>query len=396
MALDVARARADTPGIRNVVHFNNAGSALPPRQVTDAVIDHLRLESEIGGYEAAAAAADKVENAYDAIAALIGCRRDEVAIVENATRAWDMVFYALATSFERGDRILTSRAEYASNVIAFLQVAARTGVVVEPIDDDDTGQLSVEDLRRRLAAQDAGPVRLVAVTHVPTQGGLVNPAREIGRVTREHGVPFLLDACQSVGQMRIDVDDIGCDFLTATGRKFLRGPRGTGFAYIRRELIAGLEPPFLDLHAATWTATDEFRIRPDARRFENWESNVAGKIGLGVAADYARAWGMDAIEQRVNALAEALRLRLGDRRDIDVHDRGAHTCGIVTFTMDGVDPEAVQRRLNEHRVNTSVSTVTSARFDLEARGLPAVVRASAHYYNTEDEIERLIDALPRP
>ncbi|MBW9092711.1 aminotransferase class V-fold PLP-dependent enzyme [Microbacterium jejuense] len=394
MVLDVDRARADTPGVRNVAHFNNAGSALPPRQVTEAVIDHLRLESERGGYEAAAAAEERIEATYDSVAALIGADRDEIAIVENATRAWDMVFYALAASFRPGDRILTSRAEYASNMIAFLQIAARSGVIVEAVDNDASGQISVDDLRDRLTARGVGPVRLIALTHVPTQGGLVNPAADVGRAAREFGVPYLLDACQSIGQMPIDVSTIGCDFLTATGRKFLRAPRGTGFAYVRRDLIRSLEPPFLDLHAATWTAADRFEIRPDARRFENWETNVAGKIGLGVAASYAQSWGLTEIQQRVQSLADTLRQRLRDRAGVRVHDQGERTCGIVTFTVDGTAPHEVQRRLAANGINTSVSVVDYARLDLEARHLTGLVRASVHYYNTDEEIDRLIAALP--
>ena len=392
MDFDVQRARRDTPGTERVAHLNNAGAALPPTAVTDTVIAHLHAEAEVGGYEAAAAAAERLEAVYDSIARLIGCAPDEVAVVENATRAWDMAFYGVR--FAEGDRILTARAEYASNVIAYLQVAARTGAVVEVVDDDEHGQLCVADLRRRLDATARGRVALVAVTHVPTQGGLVNPAEEVGAATREAGVPFLLDACQSVGQLDVDVERIGCDLLSATGRKYLRGPRGTGFLYVRRSLLDRLEPPFLDLHSATWTGPDSYEVRPDARRFETWEGNVAGKLGLGVAIDYALEWGLGAIEQRVVGLAETLRERLAARPGVAVHDLGLRRCGIVTFTVDGVPAPEVSDRLRGHGVNTSVSTATSAQLDLPRRGLDQLVRASVHYYNTEDELDRLIAALP--
>lgn len=392
-AFDVERARHDTPGVAHVTHLNNAGAALPPTQVTEAVVAHLRKEAEIGGYEAAALAAAQVENTYTAIGRLIGSRPGEVAVIENATRAWDMAFYGL--TFAAGDRILTSRAEYASNVIAFLQVAARTGAVVEIIDDDASGQLSLGDLRRRLRSGDA-PVRLVAITHVPTQGGLVNPAEQVGELTRAAGVPYLLDACQSVGQLSIDVEQIGCDMLSATGRKYLRGPRGTGFLYVREDFLDQIDPPFLDLHAATWTASDRYEIRPDARRFENWETNYAAKIGLGVAIDYALAWGLPAIELRVTELAEQLRERLVGVPGVRVHDQGRRRCGIVTFTVDGVPAQTVQEALARHGVNVSVSLVDYARLDLSARGLPDLVRASVHYYNTGEELDALISALPTP
>jgi len=371
--------------------LNNAGAALPPAQVTEAVIAHLRREAELGGYEAAEAAAEQVQATYTAIARLIGCEVDEVAVVENATRAWDMAFYAM--SFMPGDRILTTHAEYASNVIAFLQVAGRTGAVVEVVDDDEHGQISLTDLRRRLTS--GGQVRLIAVTHVPTQGGLVNPAEQVGALAREAGVPFLLDACQSVGQLPVDVQRTGADLLSTTGRKYLRGPRGTGFLYVRRSILDRLEPPFLDLHAATWTAPRRYEIRPDARRFETWETNYAGKIGLGVAIDYALSWGLDAIEARVTTLAETLRARLRALDGVRVHDQGQRRCGIVTFTVQDVPARDVQRRLACSGVNTSVSDAGSARLDLPRRGLSELVRASVHYYNTDDELDRLVHALPR-
>ena len=387
MSVDVERARRDTPGCETVAHLNNAGAALMPRPVTDAVIAHLRRESLMGGYEAAAAAAEQVERTYLAISELIGCHEREVAVVENATRAWDMLFYSFA--FRDGDRILTARAEYASNVIAFLQIARKTGARIEIVDNDASGQVSVEDLERRIDDD----VKLVAVTHVPTHGGLVNPAAEIGAVTRAAGVPFLLDACQSAGQMPLDVTELGCDMLTATGRKYLRGPRGTGFLFVRSELVEHLEPPFLDLHAADWTAPDLYVVRNDARRFENWETNYAAKIGLGVAVEYALRIGLDAIEQRVTALADRLRDRLTALPGVRVHDQGRRRCGIVTFTVEGATAREVCRRLSEAAVNTSVSLVTYSMLDLPERDLPDLVRASVHYYNTEAELDRLCDVV---
>lgn len=387
MTIDLRRVRADTPGAAAVAHFNNAGSSLPPAPVVDAMIAHLRLEAAIGGYEAAERAEDKIERTYDAVAAMLNCARDEIAIVENATRAWDMAFYALP--FKAGDRILTAAAEYASNYIAFLQVAKRTGARIDVIPNDADGQVSVDALRGMIDER----VRLIAVTHVPTNGGLVNPAAAIGRVARGAGIPYLLDACQSAGQMPLDVEAIGCDMLSATGRKFLRGPRGTGFLYVRRALLDRLEPPLLDLHAATWVARDRFELRPDARRFENWEANQAAKIGLGVAVDYARAIGLGPIRERVYRLADLLRRRLGEVPGAAVRDIGRERCGIVAFTLEAVPADRVRRALQAQAINVSVSRLSSTRLDMEARGLDEVVRASVHYYNTEDEIARLCESL---
>jgi cysteine desulfurase / selenocysteine lyase len=385
--MDIKAIREDTPGCQEVAHFNNAGSGLMPRPVLEAVVAHLQLESQIGGYEAENREQRKIEHVYDAVASLIGCNRSEVAVVENATRAWDMAFYSIP--FQKGNRILTAKTEYASNYIAYLQIAKKIGVNVDVIPNDEHGQVSVEGFREMLDDD----VKLVAITHVPTNSGLVNPAEEIGNVAKEAGVLYLLDACQSVGQMPIDVETIQCDMLSATGRKYLRGPRGTGFLYVRNSILRKLEPPFLDLHAATWTTRDQYEIRPDARRFENWESNIAGKIGLGIAIDYALNLGLHEIQERIQLLAELLRAGLKTIPGVVVRDPGLHRCGIVSFTMDGLSPEEIREKLWKSKVNVWRSTIESTRLDMEERGLEKVVRASVHYYNTEEEIERLLNAL---
>jgi cysteine desulfurase/selenocysteine lyase len=387
LAIDVELARRETPGCERVAHFDNAGSSLPPSPVLEATIGHLRLEAEIGGYAAAERAAGAVGRVYDAAAELLGCASDELAFVDSASRAWAAGFYALP--FRPGDRILMCRSEYASNAIAAWQVARRTGAVVEVVPDDSDGQLSVDALRGLLDER----VRLIAVTHVPTQGGLVNPAAEIGRVARQAGVPFLLDACQSAGQLPLDVDELGCDLLALTGRKFLRAPRGTGLLYARRETTGRLEPAMLDLHSAEWVAPERVEIRTDARRFEFWESNVAARIGLGVAIDYALGWGLDAIWERVCGLANSLRDALSELPGVTVHDLGRVRSGIVSFTVAGLGAGDVRAALAEAGINVSVSDAGSARWDMDGRGLAELVRASVHYYNTEEEVGRLARAV---
>jgi selenocysteine lyase/cysteine desulfurase len=384
---DVARARRETPGCAHVHHFNNAGAALPPEPVLRAQVDHLELEAQIGGYEAAREAAPAAERAYSALAELLNAMPEEIALVENATRAWDMAFYSFP--FAPGDRILTTGVEYASNYLAFLQVRRRTGVVVEVLRSAPTGEVDLESLERALKR----PARLLAITHVPTSSGLVNPAAEIGRLARAAGVPYLLDACQSLGQMPLNVEEIGCDLLAATSRKFLRGPRGAGLLYVRRTILDELEPPLVDLRAADWTGPDEYVLHPDARRFETWESNHAARLGLGVAAEYTLTLGIDSIWARIQDVAADLRRRLAELPGITLAEQGAAPCGIVTFVVAGRRATEVRELLGAHRINVQPIPREHSRIDMEARGLDEVVRASVHYYNDDGDLDALCEAL---
>lgn len=391
MALDIARLRRETAGCEEFIHFNNAGSALMPDRVYTTVVEHLARERHRGGYRAAEEADVDVQRVYASAAKLLGCRADEIAIVESGTRAWDMAFYGIP--FSEGDRILTGSGEYCSNYLAMTQVCRRTGARLEVIPDDDTGQVSIDALERALDRS----VKLIALTHVPMTNGLVNPAAAVGRVARAAGVPFLLDACQSVGQLPVSVRDIGCDMLATTSRKFLRGPRGLGLLYVRRELAARLEPPFIDVHAIDWERWDApgpYVLRDDARRFENWEANYAAKLGLGSAIDYALALGVERTYAAVRDLAAKLRSSLAQIPNVRLHDTGSERCGIVSLTLEGRDPRDVASALDSRSINVTAAAAAVTPLDLPARGLrEGIVRASVHYYNTTDEVERFCSAL---
>ena len=387
MGLDFTKARNETPGCTKVLHFNNAGAALLPSCVIEAVNRHFQLETEIGGYEAAECAKKTIHQFYELAAKLINASAPEIAYLENATRAWDMVFYAL--SFKPGDRILTAQAEYASNYIAFLQVAKKTGAIVEVIPNDEQGQLSLSALENMIDPR----VKLIAITHVPTQGGLVNPAEAVGKIAKAKGIFYLLDATQSVGQMPMDVEKIGCDALCATGRKYLRGPRGTGFLYVRKSKMDLLEPPFLDLHAAPWVSLNQYQVNQDATCFETWERNYSNMIGLKAAIDYACCWGLENIWERIQLLSSSLRAKLSLIPKVKVRDLGEKKCGIVTFTIENMGSETISQKLRQKGINTSVSLAEYARLDLEERKLASLVRASVHYYNAEEEIERFCEEV---
>ncbi len=355
--------------------------------ILESVTEYLQEEAGYGGYETANKRKEELEETYQLIAELIHARPDEIALLENATAAWNMAFYAI--NFSPGDRILTSVSEYASNFINYLKLKKETDVEIEVIPNDEHGQTSVEQLSEMMDRR----VKLISITHIPTNNGLVNPAERIGEVARKYDCLYLLDACQSVGQYPVNINKIGCDLLSATGRKYLRAPRGTGFLFANRERLPDLTPPFLDLHSAEWTGKEEFKIRDDAGRFENWEANYAGIIGLHTAVKYILNLGIENIWERVTWIAERLRTRLKDLPAVRLHDIGETKCGIVTFSVKGHSAEAVKDYLFDHNINVSVSTRNSTLLDMEKRNLDELVRASVHYYNTEEEIGKFVDTL---
>jgi selenocysteine lyase/cysteine desulfurase len=385
--IDLDAVRADTPGSHRGVFLESAGSSLPPVQVLDEVVGHLRREAEVGGYRAAMEREDDLEEGYAVLARLLGCEPDEVAFSDSATRAWLSVFDAIPLG--PGDRVLATEVEYAGNAIPLLRRARETGATVEPIPSDETGAVDVAALRAMLDDR----VRLVSLVHVPTNGGLVNPAAAVIEAVRGSGAIVLLDACQSAGQL--DLAHLDADIVTGTGRKWLRGPRGTGFLVVRRRVRDRLRPRQVDLHSGTWETPDRFSLRSDARVFELWEASVADRLGLIRAVRYALDLGLPDIETAVRDGAEHLRRGLAEIPGVTVHDLGGQRCGLVTFTVDGVAAVDVRDRLREQDISVHMSGVTSTQYDMTRRGLDMVVRASPHYFVTRPQLDTAITAVAR-
>jgi selenocysteine lyase/cysteine desulfurase len=388
---DVAALRDATPGCSQRIHLNNAGAALPTRRTLDTVVDHLRREAMIGGYEAAAERAADLTAVRTSLARLLGARPDEVALTTSDTSAWTKAFwgFVLAGGLEPSRRIITDHTVYNSHHFAVLQAVRYLGATVEVVPAGADGTL---DLARLAAALDT-PAAMVSLTHVPTSSGLVNLAAEVGAMSRSAGVPFFLDACQSVGQLSVDVRAIGCAVATGTGRKWLRGPRGTGLLFVAADFAERLDPPGIDATSASWTEKDDYELAPAARRADEFEGPIAAQLGLGAAVDQLLELGIDSVTQRIGELADHLRTRLDEVPGLQTADGHGPRSGIVTFTVEGRSAEEVQAAAAVAGINLSVSRSEDARLDLGVRGLDAVVRASPHVYNTVDELERLVELV---
>lgn len=359
-----------------MIFLDNAGSSLPPAPVLAEVQDHLRRESEVGGYRAAAEREEDLRAGYDVFASLLGCSPDEIAFSDSASRSWLSAVDALR--LEPGDKALVTEVEYHSNAVALLNL----GVQIEPIPSDATGAVDVAALQSMLDPQ----VKLVSLVHVPTNGGLVNPVREVAEAARAVGAVVLLDACQSLGQLPVSLESV--DALTGTGRKWLRAPRGTGVLAVR-----GLSPRLIDGRAAVWESLDSFTLAKNAKTFELWEYSVADRLGLIAAARYALSLGIEEIAAEVSARASLTRTLLADIPGVSVCDLGTEQCGIVSFSVAGRDAEEVRDFLWSHGVAVSVTYDTSTLLDMNKRGLEKMVRASPHYFVSPDQIVRFAGIL---
>ncbi|MEJ2472048.1 MAG: aminotransferase class V-fold PLP-dependent enzyme [Desulfuromonadales bacterium] len=386
-AFNVKRARRETRGCKDRIHFNNAGASLPSSIVCNTLYTYLRDEEEQGGYEVMAQRTKEIENFYSASARLLNCSTDEIAFSDSATRAWNTAFYSL--DLKRGDRVLASCSEYGSSLVAMLHRARRDGIEIVWVPDDTFGQIDIAALEQLIDDR----VKLICLTLVPSGSGLVNPAAAVGRIAHNADIPYLLDACQALGQLPVDVEQLGCDMLCGTGRKFLRGPRGTGLLYVRKSRLETLEPNQLNHHGADLLTCDNYELKTNARRFEFWERSYAGQVALGVAIDYALEWGLENISQRIKLLADQMRKELISIDGLSLIDPGGEQSGIISFCTIQQSAETLQKKLAHRHINTTTVPFSANPVRIDKCHQPMSLRASLHYYNTHDEISQFIGEL---
>ena len=387
--LDIQTIRKLTPGVEQRIHFNNAGSALPDLRTVEAIKAYLEIEAVTGGYLMEDNYAREIDDFYRQAARLINAKPAEMAITENASASFNKILFALP--FEKGDVILTSEIEYGNNFLNFLKLEQEKQIEIRVVPNDLKGHFIIGNWENAIDEQ----VKLIALTHVPTNSGMVAPAEAIGMLAQKHDILYLVDACQSIGQMPFDVKKIGCDFASATSRKYLRGPRGLGFLYVKQERLDLLEPSWMDMLYADWNTERGYQLHKSARMFEHWEKPYALIMGFSKAVELANELGMENIWIRIQELADYTRDQLSTLNGIHLHDIGVQQCGIISFTRENWASEDLKQALSQRKINSSVSGPFSTRLDTLKRNLNAVNRVSVHYYNTKEEVDRFINELVR-
>ncbi|WP_288243301.1 aminotransferase class V-fold PLP-dependent enzyme [uncultured Chryseobacterium sp.] len=387
MNIDIIRQ--DTRGLSDgKIFMNNAGSSLMPSIVVDSMIEYLESEEQLGGYETMNRKADALEEFYDEAARLINTKPSNIAFATSATEAYAKALSSIV--FKEGDVIITTTDDYISNQITFISLQKKLNIKIIRTKNLPDNELDLEDLESLINKHNP---KLIAVTHIPTNSGLIQDVESVGKLCKQYDVLYLVDACQSVGQLAVDVEKIGCDFLSATGRKFMRGPRGTGFLYVSDKVLEqDYAPLLLDMRGADWTEFDNYELYKTAKRFENWEVSYASLIGFTKALQYANNIGMHAIEHYNKGLSERLRENLRSS-GFSVWDWGKNLSSIITFSAPDGDLEKIQNVLKENNIFFSVTHKNSALIDFTRKNINGIVRLSPHYFNTVEEIEMVSDIL---
>jgi selenocysteine lyase/cysteine desulfurase len=386
--MNINSLRADTPGVEHVIHFNNAGAALPVQSQLDIITEYLNKEAIVGGYRHQAQNAERMAQFYKRAAQLIGAKPEEIAITGNASDGFNHILYSIP--FEPGDVILTTGIEYGNNFVNYINLKNKYGVEIQVVPNLPTGAIDLKAFERMINSK----VRLIAVTHIPTSSGIITPVADIGEIANRHNILYLVDACQSIGHVPFDVEKIGCHFASVTSRKYLRGPRGLGFLYVKENTWDLLQPKHFDTTSAHWRLDETVKLDRSARMFEHWEKSYALIMGFSEALRYLLALGSEATWARIQEVASYARDRLAELEGVSLCDPGTQHSGIITFNLRDKSPKVVNQYLLEQGINTSVTLPFSSLMDLHDRGLmDGAVRASVHYYNTEQEVDQLVDVL---
>jgi selenocysteine lyase/cysteine desulfurase len=383
---EVKRLRAATPGCARVIHFNHAGASLPSQATLDAVIEQLQREAISGPMEAADQSVQA--RARHAAARLLNAETENIAFASSGSAAWGMAFNALGP-WQAGERILVGRHEWGGN-LACISRAVSAGARLEVIPCDETGAVSVAALKQMIDAK----VKLIALTWLPANGGLINPAEAMGAVARAHGIAYFIDAGQALGQLPCDVQALNCDVLKGAGRKFLRGPRGTALMYVRPAFLERLVPGQLDVLSAPWDGKG-FPVRADARRFETSEVSVALLAGLANALEEFNDLGAASVRQQIDGLCRQLRERLTEVSGLTLHNLGTadQQSGLIAFTLEGWNSADLKQRLAQRGINIGANGVAYTPLDMQARELDSIARIAVSYLNTEEEMDVLLEAL---
>lgn len=385
--MNISQLRDLTPGASDHIHFNNAGASLSITPVLTAIQDYLKEEARIGGYTMQAKYESQLKQVYSHVGKLIHAQASEIAFTTNASSAFSRALFSIP--WKSGDTLLTSQLEYGNNYLSFLFLKEKYGVEIRMLPHNEEGCPDSEKLEALLDET----VKLVAITHMPTNSGKVTDAAAIGKITQKHGIPFLLDACQTAGQMPLNVQEIGCDMLSATSRKYLRGPRGLGFLYVSKKLLPTLQPTFLDMNSAVWTGENSYELENSISMFEEWEKSYALQMGLGTAVAYYNELDQEACWRQIQALSTYAREGLSEIKDVLVHDTGKVQGGIISFTKKNVEPDHLKNMLQQNNITTSVSHASSSWMDMKQKSLTAVNRASLHYFNTVWEVDAFLKAV---
>ncbi len=369
-------------------YLNHAACGLLPDAALHAMHGYALREQALGAYGAARQVQAEIEQLYQGIAATIHAQPQDIALTQGNSDGWSLVVSAM--DWSGGGRILAPRSEWGGNLGILMQLSAQCGVQVEEIPSDADGAVDLEALETLLRT----PASLVVLTWMPANSPLVQPAEAVGALCAQAGVPLLVDAAQAVGQWPVDVRQLQCAALTAPGRKWLRGPRGTGFVYVHPDFLPRLRPLTADHFSRPWQTGNTWTYRADARRLEQSEASVALRLGLGAALAAWNALGMERIHGEIQKRADWLRDGLDCLPGIRAHRSGRHaSSGIVTLECSRHDAAALHRGLQERGVEAALSPVAFTPWDMQARGLSAVLRLSAGHDTAWGSLQYCLDAL---